>query len=79
MIRKSCSKISTKFLKSNNPGKSSTNTAWLDANHLYGHSMMKLFSIEILDWVNLKNFDSGNNPNDGPVGNFLEVDLDYPD
>ena len=35
-------------------------------------------SIEIIDWVNLNNFNLYNYSNDSPIGCFLEFDLDYP-
>ena len=34
--------------------------------------------IEIIDWVNLNNFNLYNYSNDSTIGCFLEVDLDYP-
>ena len=51
---------------------------YLDANGLYGHSMMKFRPREILDWAHLKNFDLGNYTNDSPICCFLKVHLDYP-
>ena len=41
--------------------------------------MIKLLPIEILDWVNSKDFNLDNYCGDSPVGCFLEDDLDYPD
>ena len=41
--------------------------------------MIKLLPIEILDWVNSKDFNLDNFSDDSPVGCFLEADLDYPD
>ena len=40
--------------------------------------MIKLLPIEILDWVNSKDFNLDNYSDDSPVGCFLEADLDYP-
>ena len=51
MICKGPSKASNKFLKSYNPSKPSTYIANLDANKLYRHSMVQVFSIGILDWL----------------------------
>ena len=41
--------------------------------------MIKLLPIEILDWVNSKDFNLDNFSDDSSVGCFLEADLDYPD
>ena len=52
MIFKAYSEANNEFLKSYNPSKPSTHIVYSDANKLYGHTMMQLFPIEILDWVN---------------------------
>ena len=41
--------------------------------------MVQLLPIEILDWVNPKDFNLNNYSKDSPIGCFLEVHLDYPD
>ena len=41
--------------------------------------MMQLLSTEILDWVDPKDFSLHNYSNNGLIGFFLKVDLDYPD
>ena len=51
---------------------------YLDSNHLYGHSMIQLFLLLILDWVDLEKIKFDNFHGDRPVGYFVEVNLDYP-
>ena len=51
---------------------------YLDANNLYGHSMIQLLPIEMLDWDNLKIFNWGNYSDNGSKRCFLEVGLDFP-
>ena len=65
-----------KFLKSY---KSTLYITYLYADDLYGHLMMQLLAIEILDQVNSKSFSLHYYSNDNPIGCFLEVDLDYSD
>ena len=78
MICKESPKASNNFLKSYYVNKPTSCIIYLDANNLHGHSMMQLVPTEI-DWVDLKNFDLHNYSDAGPVGCFVEVDLDYPD
>lgn len=40
--------------------------------------MIQLLSTEVLDCVNLKSFHLDNYPDDGSIGCFLEIRLDYP-
>ena len=68
-----------KFLKSYNSNKPASYIIYLDANNLYGHSMVQLLPTEILDWVDLKGFSLDIYSNDSPIGWFLDVGLDYPD
>ena len=62
MICMCCSEANNKHLKPCDPNKPSTHIRYLDnsANNLYGHSLMQLLPIEILDWVNSKNFNVDN-------------------
>ena len=56
--------------------------AWItgiDANNLFGPSMMQPLPTEILHWVNPKIFNLENYSEDSLIGCFLEVDLGYPD
>ena len=40
--------------------------------------MIQLLSTEVLDYVNLKSFHLDNYTDDGSIGCFLEIRLDYP-
>ena len=51
---------------------------YLDANNLHRHFMMQLLPIEILDWVNPKDFNLDKYSNDSSIEWFLEFDLVYP-
>ena len=76
MICKGYAEANNKFLKSY---KSTLYITYLYADDLYGHLMMQLLAIEILDQVNSKSFSLHYYSNDNPIGCFLEVDLDYSD
>ena len=52
MISKGCAGANNKFLKLYDPNKPTSYITYLDANNLYGHSMMYFLSFEIHDWVN---------------------------
>ena len=52
---------------------------YLDANDLYGHSVIQLLPFELLDWVYLDNFNLDNYFDNGSKRCFLEVDLSCPD
>ena len=52
---------------------------YLDANDLYGHSVMQLLPFELLDWVYLDNFNLDSYFDNGSKRCFLEVDLSCPD
>ena len=54
IICKSCREVNNKLLKPNDPSKPSTIDVCLNANNLYGHSIMQLLATEILDWANHK-------------------------
>ena len=77
MICKVYAEANNKFLKSYNANKPTSDIIYLDANDLYGHSMMQALSAEILDWVNSKDFSLDNSSNDSPIDCFLEIDLHY--
>ena len=79
MICKGYKQANNKFLKSRNPSKSLTHILDLDANNLYGHSMMQLLPFEMIDWVDPEEFNLGNCPDDSPIGCLLETEIDYPD
>ena len=68
-----------KFLKSNDSNKPPSCIIYLDANNLYGHSMMKLSQTEIFQLVNLKDFNLHSYFSDSLINFFLEFDLHYPD
>lgn len=72
-------KFRNKFLKSSNTSKPLTHLLYLDADILYGHSMMELLSIDIFYWVNPKIFYLDSYLDDSPIGFFIEVNLYYPD
>ena len=73
------SEANNKLLKLYYLSKPSTYIAYLDAsaNSLYGHSLMQLLPIEILDWVNPKKFNVDHNYHNSSRGYFIEAGLDY--
>ena len=66
------------FFKSYDANKPTSYIIYLDANNLNGHSMMRLLLTEILDSVNLRDFNLDNYSKDSPIGCSLEGYLDYP-
>ena len=60
MISKGYTEANNKFLKLYDPNKSTSYITYLDANNLYGNSMMQLLSFEVLDWVNSEKLNLGN-------------------
>ena len=56
MISEGYVEANNNFLKSIHPNKLTLYIKYLDANTLYGHSMIQLFPNEILDWVNSEKF-----------------------
>ena len=60
MISKGYTEANYKFLKLYDPNKSTSYITYLDANNLYGNSMMQLLSFEVLDWVNSEKLNLGN-------------------
>ena len=71
MICNGYTKANSKFLKSYDANKSTSYLICLDANNLYRHSMMKLLTTKILDWLNPKYFNLDNYSNDSPIGCFF--------
>lgn len=53
---------------------------YIDANNLYGHSMMKPMPVDSFKWKtdNLQQFDVLSISDDSPTGYILEVDVEYP-
>ena len=79
MISKAYAGTKSKLLNLYDPDKPLSYIIYLDANNLYGNSMMQLLSFERLDWINPEKNNLDNYHDDGPIGRFLEADLDYPD
>ena len=79
VICKGYAEGSNKLLKSYNTNKPTSYIVYLNANDLYGHSMMQLLPTKILDWVNPKDFSLHNYSSNSPIGSSIEFDLDYPD
>ena len=67
MICKGYAEANNKFLKSYNANKPIPYIICLDANNLYGHTMMQILPTEILDWVNPKDFNLDRYSNDSPI------------
>ena len=63
------------FLKSYDANKPTSYIIYLDANNLYGHSIMQLLPTEIFNLVNPKDFNLGYYSFDNPIGCFLEADF----
>ena len=61
------------FLKSVDANKTTSYIIYLDANDLYGHSMMQLLPIEILDWVNPKDFNLDNYSNNNITNSTIKT------
>ena len=59
MVFKEYAEANIKFLKSYNANKPTSYIIYLDANDLYGYSMMQLHPTEILDWFNQNYFKVG--------------------
>ena len=62
-----------KFWKSYDANKPTPYVIYLDANNLYGHSMMQFLPTDILDRVNPKDFNLDNYSDKGPIGCIGEV------
>lgn len=79
-----CSKryvhANNKYMDDYNENEQSSYLMYLDANNLYGHSMMQHLPHNNFQWSELS-FDHEkilNLPDDGEIGYVFEVDLDYP-
>src|SRR5699024_1649970 len=81
--------ITKKFAKANNKqmdvgydkSLNSSYIKYLDANNLYGWSMIQYLPYGGFKWLNEEEINQLNIqdiPSDGDVGYFLEVDLEYP-
>ena len=69
MISKGYAEASNTFVRSYDLNKG-TSVIYLDANNLYGHSMMQLLSFEILDWDDPEKFNLDNHSGNGSIGCF---------
>lgn len=79
-----CSKryvhANNKYMDDYNENEKSSYLMYLDANNLYGHSMMQHLPHNNFQWSEIS-FDQEkilNLPDDGEIGYVFEVDLDYP-
>ena len=79
VISKGYAKANNRFSVSYNPNKLTSYIICSDSNNLYEHSMIKLFTFKLLDWVNPEKINFENYCDDSPIGCFLEVDFDYLD
>lgn len=87
-IRGGISQCSKRYVKANNeymenydPKEPSSYIVYLDANNLYGHSMMQPLPLNGFQWSR-KKFTAERImqiPDDSYIGYIFEVDLDYPD
>ena len=79
-IAKRHAKANNKYMNDYDPKKLSTFTSYLDMNNLYGWAMSGYLPYE--GFRRLKNVDEfgvTSVSEKGPIGYFLEVDLEYPD
>lgn len=75
------SKANNKYMDDYDPNQKSKFLVYLDANNLYGYSMMQSLPIDNFRWSQ-KVFDTGtilNLKDDATIGYIFEVDLDYPE
>ena len=79
MLCKGYVEANSKFLKLYDTNKPTSYMIFLDANNLYGHTMVQLHPTEILYWDNPNDFNIDNYFKDSPKVCFTEVDLDFPD
>lgn len=87
-IRGGISQCSKRFVQANNkymadydPSKKSSYIAYLDANNLYGWSMMQNLPLNNFEWSDSSKFNHDtimNIAEDSEIGYIFEVDLDYP-
>ena len=79
-IAKRYNEANNKYLKDYNPIKPSKFVSYLDVNNLYGWAMSDYFPYGGFKWLkNVDNFDVNSISGKSPIGDILEVDLEYPD
>jgi hypothetical protein len=69
-----------KYVKGHDATKPSSYIAYLDANNLYGHSMLQKLPIADFEWCEDKDIDSliSKYAQGGDMGCFAKVDIEYP-
>lgn len=74
-------KANNKYLPDYDPNKESNYIMYLDANGLYGYAMQQYLPYDKFDWdrVNWSVDEIMNLEDEGDVGYFFEVDLEYPE
>ncbi|XP_031619421.1 uncharacterized protein LOC116338364, partial [Contarinia nasturtii] len=76
------SKANNKYINDYDATKESKYIMYLDANNLYGYSMMEYLPLNGFKWTNVKKFNDVNTilniPHDSTTGYVFEVDLEYP-
>ena len=87
-IRGGCCFASERYAKANIPSavdfdetKGPNHLFYIDANNLYGHSMSSPLPLNQFRWMEpaeINSLDVQAIPEDGDIGFFLEVDLEYP-
>ena len=78
IVCKGYAEATNKFCKSYKANKSTSYIIYLDANNLYGHSMMLLFPTKIQNWINPKDLNLDIYYNNSTICCSLEVDLVFP-
>ena len=76
-IAKRYSKANNKYMKDYDPKKPSKFITYLDMNNLYGRAMSGYLPYDGLK--NVDGFDVNSVSEKSPIGQILEVDLEYPD
>ena len=78
-IAKRYAKANNKYMNDYGPEKPSTFIPYLDMNNLYGWAMSDYLPYEGFKWLkNVDEIDVMSINEKSPVGDFLEVDLEYP-
>lgn len=75
------SKANNKYMHDYDPNSESKYLIYLDANNLYGYSMMEYLPINDFKWADANQFNVDNIlkiAKDNPIGYIFEVDLEYP-
>ena len=72
------SKADNKYLKSHDPKQESKHIMYLDANNVYGYTMLKFLLTSDVKWIDPKEFDLKKYTNNSLKGFALEVHLEYP-